>query len=100
MKPVLSPPAPVAKPAAADVYAVSIPARTFTGDFWFTHRAADRLWFAVGDVAGKGLPAALVMALIQEELEHRLTSRAAARCGPATTMPRPHAPLPPLLPVN
>jgi len=32
-------------------HAISIPARTFTGDFWFTHRTPDRLWFALGDVA-------------------------------------------------
>src|SRR5256885_15526240 len=100
MKPVLSPPAPVAKPAAADVHAVSIPARMFTGDFWFTHRAGDRLWFAIGDVAGKGLPAALVMAMIQEELEHRIASCARAGCDPATTVQRLHAFLRPLLPRN
>jgi len=83
-----------------DVHAVSIPARTFTGDFWLTHRAADRLWFAVGDVAGKGLPAALVMAMIQEELERRIASCARSGCDPATTMLRLHAFLRPLLPSN
>jgi sigma-B regulation protein RsbU (phosphoserine phosphatase) len=91
---------PVASRGAFDVHAVSIPARTFTGDFWFTHRSADRLWFAVGDVAGKGLPAALVMAMIQEELEHRITSCAQAGCDPATTVQRLHAFLKPLLPSN
>ena len=82
------------------VHAISIPARTFTGDFWFTHRTDDRLWFALGDVAGKGLPAALVMAMIQEELEHRITSCARAGCDPATTMQRLDAFLKPLLPTN
>ena len=77
-----------------DVHAVSIPARTFTGDFWLTHRAADRLWFAVGDVAGKGLPAALVMAMIQEELERQVL------CDPAATMRRLDRFLRPLLPSN
>ena len=77
-----------------DVHAISIPARTFTGDFWFTHRASDRLWFAVGDVSGKGLPAALVMAMIQEELEED------AGCDPAVTMARLDAFLRPLLPGN
>ena len=77
-----------------DVHAVSIPARTFTGDFWLTHRAADRLWFAVGDVAGKGLPAALVMAMIQEELERQVL------CDPAATMRRLDRFLRPLLPRN
>lgn len=83
-----------------DVHAVSRPARTFTGDFWFTHRAGDRLWFALGDVAGKGLSAALVMAMIQEELEERVMSCARAGCDPATTMLRLHARLRPLLPPN
>ncbi len=85
---------------AIDVHAVSIPSRAFTGDFWFTHRAADRFWFAIGDVAGKGLPAALVMAMIQEELEHRIASCARAGCDPSTTMSRLHGFLRPLLPRN
>ena len=44
---------PVAVPAAINVSieAISRPARTFTGDFYFTHRADDRLWLAHGDVA-------------------------------------------------
>jgi sigma-B regulation protein RsbU (phosphoserine phosphatase) len=83
-----------------DVHAISRPAKTFTGDFWFTHPAGDRLWFALGDVAGKGLPAAIVMAMIQEELEHRITSCARAGCDPATTMNRLDAFLKPLLPSN
>ena len=83
-----------------DVYAISMPARTFTGDFWFTHASGDRLWFALGDVAGKGLPAAIVMAMIQEELEHRIASCARAGCDPATTMKRLDAFLKPLLPSN
>jgi len=82
------------------VHAISIPARTFTGDFWFTHREPGRLWFALGDVAGKGLPAAVVMMMIQEELEHRITSCARAGCDPATTMHRLDAFLKPLLPSN
>ena len=85
---------------AIDVHAVSIPARTFTGDFWFTRRTADRLWFALGDVAGKGLPAALVMAMIQEELEQRVNSCARAGCDPSVTMKRLHDFLRPLLPRN
>jgi len=88
------------QPSNADVHAISVPARTFTGDFWFTHRAHDRLWFAIGDVAGKGLPAALVMAMIQEELEHRIASCARTACDPAVTMERLHAFLRPLLPRN
>lgn len=83
-----------------DVHAISIPARTFTGDFWFTHRTSERLWFAIGDVAGKGLPAALVMAMIQEELEHRIASCARTGCDPAVTVQRIDAFLRPLLPRN
>ena len=83
-----------------DVAAISIPARSFTGDFYFTHRYADRLWFALGDVAGKGLPAAVIMAMIQEELEHRIESCAVTRCHPSATMQRLHAFLRPLIPRN
>ena len=83
-----------------DIHAVSRPARTFTGDFYFTHRHDDRLWIAVGDVAGKGLPAAIVMAMIQEELEHRIISCANAECDPSRTMQRLHEFLLPLLPQN
>jgi sigma-B regulation protein RsbU (phosphoserine phosphatase) len=90
----------LAEEARYDMYAISLPAKTFTGDFWFTHLAADRLWFVLGDVAGKGLPAAIVMAMIQEELEHRITSCARAGCDPATTMMRLDAFLKPLLPSN
>ncbi|HEV2720081.1 MAG TPA: PP2C family protein-serine/threonine phosphatase [Thermoanaerobaculia bacterium] len=86
--------------AGPDVHAISIPARTFTGDFWFTRQTDDRLWFALGDVAGKGLPAALVMAMIQEELEQRIHSCARAGCDPAVTMQRLHGFLRPLLPRN
>ena len=84
----------------AEVYAVSRPARTFTGDFYFTHRHRDRLWLALGDVAGKGLPAAIVMAMIQEELEQRIVSCAATACDPSATMQRLHEFLRPVMPSN
>jgi serine phosphatase RsbU (regulator of sigma subunit) len=83
-----------------DIRAISRAARTFTGDFYVTHRNANRLWIAVGDVAGKGLPAAIVMAMIQEELEQRIASCAETRCNPATTLRRLHEFLLPLLPQN
>jgi sigma-B regulation protein RsbU (phosphoserine phosphatase) len=88
------------QPVALDVHAISIPSRTFTGDFWYTRQTGDRLWFALGDVAGKGLPAALVMAMIQEELEQRIHSCARAGCDPTTTVRRLHEFLLPLLPRN
>ena len=84
----------------ADIDAVSRPARTFTGDFYYTHRRGDRVWLALGDVAGKGLPAAVVMAMIQEELEQRIASCAETLCDPATTMARLHDFLLPLMPRN
>ena len=83
-----------------EVRAISRPARTFTGDFYFTDRHEDRLWLVVGDVAGKGLPAAIVMAMIQEELERRIASCASAECDPAQTAARLHEFLAPLLPRN
>jgi len=82
------------------VQAISRPARTFTGDFYYTQRHEERLWMALGDVAGKGLPAAIVMAMIQEELEHRITSCASAECDPSRTAQRLHEFLGPLLPKN
>ncbi|HEX6095972.1 MAG TPA: PP2C family protein-serine/threonine phosphatase [Thermoanaerobaculia bacterium] len=80
--------------------AVSRAARTFTGDFYFTHRYDNRLWLALGDVAGKGLPAAIVMAMIQEELEQRIASCASTECDPAQTTLRLHEFLAPLIPRN
>ena len=91
---------PPVSPADVDVHAISIPARSFTGDFFYTHRQGRRLWFALGDVAGKGLTAAVVMAMIQEELERRIGSCALTICDPSATMTRLHEFLRPLLPSN
>ena len=57
---------------AFDVSAVAIPARSFTGDFYYTERCQEGLWFALGDVAGKGLTASVMMMMIQEELENAI----------------------------
>jgi len=46
------------------VHAHLTPARTTGGDLWAWHQTADEFWFAVGDVSGKGLPAAVMMATI------------------------------------
>lgn len=97
---VIAPPAPAVLKSIADVDAISRPARTFTGDFYYAHRKGDRIWLALGDVAGKGLPAAVVMAMIQEELEHRIASCAETLCDPATTLARLHEFLLPLMPRN
>lgn len=77
-----------------DVHAISIPFGAFTGDFYSVHRAGDRLWFALGDVAGKGINAAVVMAMIQEELDRTTCD------DPSTNMMRLHTFLRPLLPRN
>lgn len=79
---------PVESPRDVDFHAISRPAGRFTGDFYFTHRHGDTLWIALGDVAGKGLQAAVIMGMIQEELEHRIESCARAGCDPAVTMTR------------
>jgi phosphoserine phosphatase RsbU/P len=84
----------------ADFHALSRPAWTFTGDFYFTRQFDDRLWFAVGDVAGKGLPAAVVMAMVQEEIERRLASCALIQSNPVAAVQRLDAFLRPLLPPN
>lgn len=68
-----------------DIYAVSLPARAFTGDFYFISRQSERTWIAVGDVAGKGLHAAVFMAMIHEELE-RLSARAEGPAELAATL--------------
>ena len=86
--------------ADVDVHAVSRPARQFTGDFYFTHRQGRRFWMAIGDVSGKGIEAAVVMAMIQEEIEHRIVSCAMAHCDPAVTMTRLDLFLRKLLPSN
>ena len=77
-----------------DVHAISIPARAFTGDFYFVRRADRRLLFALGDVAGKGLNAAVFMAMIQEELERTSCD------DPSSDMMRLHTFLKPLIPLN
>jgi phosphoserine phosphatase RsbU/P len=87
-------------PRDVEIYALSNPARAFTGDFYFTHREGDRMWLAVGDVAGHGIHAAVVMGMIQEELEQRIVSCATDDCDPAITMQRLHLFLRDLLPRN
>jgi len=85
---------------AFEAHAFSKPARTYTGDFYLTHEDRDRLWFVLGDVAGKGINAAVIMAMIQEELEHRITSCATTKCDPSVTMLRLHEYILPLMPRN
>lgn len=52
-----------------EIYAGTIPAREVGGDFYdFISFSPDRMYFSLGDVSGKGLPAALLMATIQAQL--------------------------------
>ncbi len=62
--------------AHLDFHAISIPRRTYTGDFWFARRLGSTLWFALGDVAGKGAASAVWMAMIQEELDAMIAAPA------------------------
>ncbi len=52
-----------------DVFALIEPARTVGGDLYdFALLDNDRLYFSIGDVSGKGMPAALFMAMTREVL--------------------------------
>lgn len=44
-----------------EIFARTVPASLTGGDFYVFGEAEGRIWFAVGDVAGKGLPAAMLM---------------------------------------
>jgi sigma-B regulation protein RsbU (phosphoserine phosphatase) len=83
-----------------DLHAISIPAGSFTGDFYFTRQFDHELWIALGDVAGKGLEAAIFMAMIHEELEARIDSCSRHGCDPSTTISQLHGVLQQTLPAN
>lgn len=46
---------------AVDIFARTTPASLTGGDFYVFEQTGGSIWFAVGDVAGKGLPAAMFM---------------------------------------
>src|SRR5207253_1488177 len=46
-----------------ELYALLRPARSVGGDLYDFRLDGKHLWFAVGDVSGKGVPAALFMAV-------------------------------------
>jgi serine phosphatase RsbU (regulator of sigma subunit) len=53
----------------ADVHAVYIPSRQVGGDFYDVVPAGDGSWFfAIADVSGKGVPAALLSSMLQASL--------------------------------
>jgi serine phosphatase RsbU (regulator of sigma subunit) len=51
--------------AGVDVSARQVPARLVGGDFYEFQVSGSELWFIVGDVAGKGMAAALMMVMAQ-----------------------------------
>jgi sigma-B regulation protein RsbU (phosphoserine phosphatase) len=62
--------APFAGSAALDVAATMLPARNVGGDFYdYFQLDADRFGFVIGDVSGKGVPAALFMAMSRTVLK-------------------------------
>lgn len=68
-----------------EIAAMTEPCRAIGGDFFeYTELTAGRLGFALGDVSGKGPPAALLAAVIQGILN----SHAEDETGPAETLSR------------
>lgn len=57
------------------------PARMVSGDYFDFHRLSDReICFSMGDVAGKGISAALLMATVQSSFRSRIQSSPANLC--------------------
>jgi sigma-B regulation protein RsbU (phosphoserine phosphatase) len=56
-----------------DIYAINIPAREVGGDYYdFIKVSENKIAIALGDVSGKGLPAAMLMANLQATLRGQL----------------------------
>lgn len=53
----------------ATIWAAARPARTTGGDLFVWAELDNQLWFAVGDVSGKGLPAAVLMTVCTTSIE-------------------------------
>jgi sigma-B regulation protein RsbU (phosphoserine phosphatase) len=78
-------PEPAFENEAVDLAAVSIPCRTVGGDFYDYLEIDERgLGFAIGDVSGKGPPAALLAASVQSNF----VALAPVSADPAETMTR------------
>ena len=58
-----------------DIYGTLKPAKSVGGDFFDFHIRDERLFFCIGDVSGKGVPAALIMA-VTRSLFHNISSYA------------------------
>lgn len=63
-----------------DIFAYSRPAQQVGGDFYDFFFAQDRIVFVVGDISGKGLPAALFMVMARIVL--RTAARMLSTCDP------------------
>ncbi len=90
--------APCNGQASPDLYAITVPADVFTGDFYFFSARRDGDWFAIGDVTGHGLDSAVYMAMIQELIEERLGD--GGRHRPSEVVASVHEALLPELPLD
>jgi sigma-B regulation protein RsbU (phosphoserine phosphatase) len=87
----LTPPLPAGYPGL-DVYAESRPTSIVGGDFFdFVTTADDQLLCTIGDVAGKGIPAAMLVAMTRAAL--RGAARGSGGAAPARILERANADL-------
>lgn len=71
-----------------DIYGVCRPARVMSGDYYDFFKLGDSLLgFVLGDISGKGVSAALLMAVIQSALRAQLYDGDLSKCAPATISP-------------
>jgi sigma-B regulation protein RsbU (phosphoserine phosphatase) len=72
---------------ALEIYAYLIPAREIGGDLYdFFFIDEDHLCFSVGDVAGKGIPAAMFMVIAKKLISSNAHKEGAANLSPAEIM--------------
>jgi sigma-B regulation protein RsbU (phosphoserine phosphatase) len=78
-------PREISQLASLEVHGFCRPARTVSGDYYdFLTQDSDRLILAVGDISGKGISAALLMATIHSAVRAYSLERAPAPQEPAT----------------
>jgi len=61
-----------------EVHAVNVPSRAVSGDFYDVVPVGDALLLAVGDVEGKGIPAALLTGMLQASLRTQMAEESMA----------------------
>ena len=67
-------PRSIPQPTGLDIAAFTVPAREVGGDYFdFFELSDNKIGFAVGDVSGKGMPAALYMTLLKGSLQSQAT---------------------------